>query len=183
MMQFEIYEARKDSDPAGAATAFQAGMSMLRQSHAETRRLIAGVRPPILDEWGVVEAVAHLVNELRHAERPRINFRSNVRFRRLVPPLENGIYRICQAVLTNACKYSKSDRVRVSLRQAGGHVRIEIRDWGIGFERKAAEGLHFGLEGIRQRARLLGGKCSIHSRAGKGTRVIVELPVVEKEEG
>jgi PAS domain S-box-containing protein len=182
MMQFESYDARKDSDRAGAMAAFEAGMSMLRQSHVEARRLIAGVRPPILDEWGVVEAVRHLVNELGHAEGPRISFRSNVYFRRLVPPLENGIYRICQAALANACKYSKSDRVRVSLRQTGNRVRIEIRDWGIGFDRTAAEGLHFGLEGIRQRARLLGGKCSIHSQAGTGTRVIVQLPVVEKEE-
>lgn len=195
MMQFESYHARKESDTAGALAAFQAGMSMLRQSHAEARRLIAGVRPPILDEHGVVEAVAHLVHELRNAgglhgqRRPRdsrgpmkIGFRSRVRFRRLVPPLENGIYRICQAALTNACKYSKSDRVRVSLRQAGDRVRMEIRDWGVGFEKGAAKGLHFGLEGIRQRARLLGGKCSIRSEAGKGTRVVVELPIVEKEE-
>ena len=140
MMQFDSYDARKGSDPADAAAAFQAGMSMLRQSHAEARRLIAGVRPPILNERGIVAAIAHLVNELRHSEGLRINFRSSVLFRRLVPPLENGIYRICQAALTNTCKYSKSDRVRVSLRQAGDRMRIEIRDWGIGFKKCRPEG-------------------------------------------
>jgi signal transduction histidine kinase len=60
-------------------------------------------------------------------------------------------------------------------------VRIEIRDWGIGFDTKAVHENRFGLEGIRQRARLLGGKCSIQCKAGEGTRMAVELPVVERE--
>ena len=66
--------------------------------------------------------------------------------------------------------------------QRGDRVRIEIRDWGVGFDPKAVPKNHFGLEGIRQRARLLGGKCSIRSKPGKGTRIIVELPVVPRDE-
>ncbi len=70
----------------------------------------------------------------------------------------------------------------VSLLQAGDRLRIEIRDWGVGFDPKAVPKNHFGLEGIRQRARLLGGKCSIRAQVGKGTRIIVELPVVPRDE-
>jgi signal transduction histidine kinase len=67
--------------------------------------------------------------------------------------------------------------------QLQNRLRIEIRDWGVGFDVKTAAKGRFGLEGIRQRAKLLGGKCTIGSRLGRGTRVIVELPVVEQEEG
>ena len=89
-------------------------MTMLRQGHFEARRLISGVRPPILDESGVVAAVAHLVNEQRRQKGPTIEFLSKVEFDRLAPILENAIYRIVQEGLANACRHSKSQTVRMS---------------------------------------------------------------------
>ena len=157
-------------------------MTMLRQGHSEARRLIAGVRPPILDEEGIAAAVGHLVNEQIRLKGPKIEYRSRVAFDRLDPTLENAIYRIAQEAFTNACQHSKSERVSVSLLQREDRLRIEIRDWGVGFDPKTVPKNHFGLEGIRQRARLLGGKCSIRSKAGKGTSISVELPVVLRDE-
>jgi len=181
IMQFQTFAHLRDKKPGLAAKAFDAGTTMLQQSHYETRRLIAGVRPPILDESGVVAAVGHLVNEQVRLKGPRIDYRSRVDFDRLAPILENAIYRIAQEALMNACRHGKSEKVRVSLLQHGDRVRIEIRDWGVGFDPKAMQGNRFGLEGIRQRTRLLGGKCGIRSVMGKGTRITVELPVVERE--
>ena len=63
IMQFQAFDHLKDKKPKQAAKAYDAGLTMLQQGHFETRRLIAGVRPPILDEAGIVEAVAHLVHE------------------------------------------------------------------------------------------------------------------------
>ena len=182
IMQFQAYGHLKDTQPKQAAKAYDAGLTMLQQGHFETRRLIAGVRPPILDEEGIVEAVAHLVHELGRDKGPKIENHSRVDFDRLDPTLENAIYRIAQEALTNACKHSKSERISVSLLQREDRLRIEIRDWGVGFDPKTFPKSHFGLEGIRQRARLLGGKCSIKSKAGKGTRIMVELPVVPRDE-
>ena len=154
---------------------------MLQQGHFEARRLISGVRPPILDEEGVVAAVAHLVNEQRRLRGPKIDYRNSVDFDRLAPILENGIYRIAQEGLANACMHSKSEKVRVSLLQREDWVQIEVRDWGIGFDTGSVQENRFGLVGIRQRARLLGGKCSIRSTPGQGTRITVDLPVVTRE--
>ena len=81
-------------------------MTMLRQGHFEARRLIAGVRPPILDESGVVEAISHLVHEESRDKAPKIEYRSRVDFDRLEPTLENAVYRIAQEALANACKHS-----------------------------------------------------------------------------
>ncbi|MGO9109174.1 MAG: PAS domain S-box protein [Thermoguttaceae bacterium] len=183
LMQFQAFDHLKDNNPKAAANAYHAAMTMLQQGHFEARRLIAGVRPPILDESGVVEAVAHLVHEEGRDGGPKIDFRSRVDFDRLDPTLENAIYRIAQEGLTNACKHSQSERIWVRLLQRGDRIRIEIRDWGVGFDPNAVSKSRFGLEGIRQRARLLGGKCSIRSMAGKGARVSVELPVVLRDEG
>jgi PAS domain S-box-containing protein len=181
LMQFEVFQHRKQGKPKQAADAFQAGLTMLRQSHFEARRLISGVRPPILDEAGVLAAIAHFVHEQRGAKGPEIEFRSNVNFDRLEPVEENAIYRIVQEGVTNACKHSKSKKVRVSLVQRGDRVRIEIRDWGIGFNPKAVHENRFGLAGIRERTRLLGGKCRVQSKPGQGASLVVELPVAESK--
>jgi PAS domain S-box-containing protein len=182
LMQFEVYDQSKATRPKQAAEAFQAGMTMLRQGHFEARRLISGVRPPILDEEGIVAAVAHLVNEQRLQKGPKIEFRSSVGFGRLPAILENAVYRIAQEALSNACKHSRSKTVRVELLERGEQIRVEVHDHGVGFRPEDVEDSRFGLEGIRERARLLGGTATISSKLGEGTRVAVRLPVVLRQD-
>ena len=160
-----------------AADAYDAGMTMLRQGHFEARRLISGVRPPILDESGVVAAIAHLVNDQDSKGGPQVDSTatSSSTGCRL---LENVIYRIVQEGLANACKHSQSKRVRVEVVQYGEDLQITIRDWGTGFDPAAVQDDRFGLEGIRERARLLGGNTTVQSAPGQGTCISVELPLV-----
>lgn len=181
IMQFQTYDHLKGTKPNLAAKAYDAGMTMLQQAHFESRRLIAGVRPPVLDELGVAAAVGHLVNEQSRLKGPKIEYRSRVHFDRLARTIENAVYRIAQEALANACQHSKSEKVRVSLLEQNDRIRIEVRDWGTGFDTKAVQDNRYGLEGIRQRTRLLGGECRIRSAIGKGTRIVVELPVVPRE--
>ncbi len=179
IMQFQIYEYQKGNKPDEAQKAFAGAMTMLKQGHYEARRLISGVRPPILDESGVVPAVAHLVNEESSKQNIQMELESKVQFNRLASVLENVIYRIVQESLTNAVCHSKSEKLRIRLVQRGDVLHVDIRDWGIGFDPGSIEKNRFGLEGIRERARLLGGRCRIRSKPGKGTSVAVELPLVE----
>jgi signal transduction histidine kinase len=65
--------------------------------------------------------------------------------------------------------------------QEGQDVRLEVRDWGIGFDPQSVGKGHFGLEGIRQRVRLLGGRLTIESTLGSGTLVEAVVPVVERQ--
>jgi len=181
IMQFEVYRHLKETKPKQAAKAYDTGMTMLRQAHFEARRLISGVRPPIFDESGIVAAIAHLVNEERQRNGPKIEFHSDVAFDRLVPILENAVYRIIQEGLTNACKHSKSARVRLELVQQNDDLRIKIQDWGVGFNPSQVEEDCFGLPGIRERARLLGGKTTVESTPELGTYITVELPLVPRE--
>jgi PAS domain S-box-containing protein len=181
IMQFEIFDHLKSANPADAQKAYDGGIALVRQCHFEARRLISGVRPPILDEFGVVAAIAHLVNEQSLKGTPHVLFRSSVRFNRLAPVLENTIYRIVHEGLTNAEKHSKSEMVWVTMQQSGDNIRIEIRDRGVGCDLKTVQEHHFGLAGIRQRARLLGGKCRIQSKVDRGMRLVVDFPLAERE--
>jgi len=177
IMQFQIYDHQKETRPQDAHKAFDGGVALLREAHCEARRLISGVRPPILDESGVMAAIAHLVHDPAFEQGPQVDLRSWVTFGRLAPVVENVIYRIVQEGLTNARNHSQSPRIRVSFMQRNDRLRIEIRDWGVGFDPKSVRESRFGLEGIRERARLLGGKCRIKSKPGAGTSIVVELPV------
>jgi PAS domain S-box-containing protein len=181
IMQIQTFYHHKDANPELAKKSYAAGMTMLEQSHAEARRLISGVRPPVLDEAGVVEAIAHLINEQNRDVGPKLEFHSIVRFSRLSPILENAIYRIIQEGMNNACKYSHSKRARITLFQQHDLLRIEIRDWGCGFDPKEIQEGSYGLAGIRERARLLGGKYRLQTAADKGTRIVVILPLMESE--
>jgi PAS domain S-box-containing protein len=181
IMQLDAYSYQKDIKPKEAAKAIDAAVTILRQAHFDARRLISGVRPPILDESGVVTAIAHLVNENRIANGPTIEFHSEVEFNRLAPIVENAIYRIAQEGLANACQHSKSKRIRVELVQQGHQLRIKIQDWGIGFDPAEVEENRFGLAGIRERARLLGGHTTMESAPKQGTCLAVELPLVARE--
>ena len=165
-------------DPTASSTLKD---KILRESHLEARRPIQNVRPIQLDEMGVVAAIAHLIRGLEETSGPQVEFDSQVDFDRLEPVEENAIYRIVQEGLTNAQKYSQSERVHVELVQQGATIRIAIRDWGLGFDTDKVGQHTFGLEGIRERARLLGGRAEIESAPGAGTRIAVELPVMERE--
>ena len=170
-------------DPAEAWESFDSAVRLIGRAIDETRRLISGLRPPILDESGVIRAIEYLVCEDGKYDGPTIEFAHDVAFERLAPPLESAIFRIVQESLHNACRHSRSDRIRVELVQHGDRIHIDIRDWGVGFCTETVEEQRFGLQGIRERVRLLDGRIVIDSAPGKGTHIAVELPLVDSAGG
>ena len=181
IMQFQARDTLRENSPKEAKKAYKTAMELVRQAHSESRRLISEVRPPVIDEDGIETAISHLVHEQRRHGGPTIKFDSDVQFGRLPSILENAIYRIVQEALTNACKHSKSKKVTVSMIQEGQDVRLEVRDWGIGFHPESVEEGHFGLESIRQRVRLLGGRLAIETAPGSGTLIRVVVPILERQ--
>lgn len=168
---------RSGKVPAGAARdELELALDQVRKAVSESRRLINGLRPPILDERGVVSAIKHLIDD-QPADGPSIELTVQVQFDRLEPLLEGTIYRIVQEAITNVRRHSKSDRAEIRLVQDNDRVQLEIRDWGVGFNPADVEQECLGLQGIRERARLLHGRAVIDSSPGKGTRVFVDLPI------
>jgi signal transduction histidine kinase len=153
----------------------------LRGSIDEARRMIGGLRPPLLDECGVLPAIEHLVSQIHEPGHTEIIVHSDSDFNRLTSQLDHTIYRIVQESLTNAVRHSNGHRVEVRLTRNDSHIRVEVEDWGIGFDPKTVKGSRFGLTGIRERAVLLGGSATIDTTPGKGTRITVELPILHDE--
>lgn len=182
--RFQSVDLLRDQNPTEGRETFDEGVRLLRLAMVEARRLISGLRPPVLDELGVVAAIECLVGEKQQNDGPDIEFVYDSGLQRLAPPLESSVFRIVQECLTNACRYSKSESVRVELGEREGRLRIEVQDWGVGFEPDKVDGGHYGLRGIHERARLLGGDVVVQTAPQQGTRIMVELPlIVQSDEG
>lgn len=152
---------------------------LLRASIAEARRMINGLRPPILEDQGLVAAVENLVEEITSTAQLDVEWEHDVRFSRIAPALELAVYRVVQEGLNNVWQHSGSRAARVALTQSGDEVRITVQDWGCGFDPSKVTTRRYGLLGIRERARLLGGRAQISSAPGQGTRIDVVLPLAD----
>ncbi len=177
IMQFQAFAALQGSEPRQTETSLVTGVEMVRQALAEARRLIAGVRPPILDESGVIAAIDHLVQDPMTCPNQEVQWHPRVEVHRLAPIVENALYRMVQEALSNACRHSRSAVVQVSLVQKGTLLELTVEDRGIGFDPATVSENCFGLRSIRERARLLGGQFFVRSRPGRGTCLRVTLPI------
>ncbi len=181
-LHLEAFRRLRESDANAAEKSLDFASKLISQSVDETRRLISGLRPLILDEYGIIEAIDYLVCENRERSGLQIDFLHDVQFKRLAPPLESAAFRIVQEAVANACRHSRSDIVVVEVTQRGDRLHIKVRDQGLGFDPNEVEESRFGLKSIRERARLLGGRAEIQSAPGSGTVIDVELPVVLRAE-
>jgi signal transduction histidine kinase len=160
-----------------ATPELELARNLLKKTLKESRRLMNGIRPPVLDEAGLEPAINQVIQEGGRLQ-PHVEFDCDPALGRFAPSLESAIYRIAQEGLTNARTHSHSDRVRISLRKCDDQVKLEIQDWGIGFDQKQLMKQRGGLKGFAERVRLAGGKLEIQSSPGNGTILRVALPLL-----
>ncbi|MBI4161190.1 MAG: PAS domain S-box protein [Acidobacteria bacterium] len=147
--------------------------------HGISRRL----HPSILEDLGLVDAIASECRNLSERERIRVDFEPKDVPERFPLDVSLCLYRVVQEGLRNVVKHSGARSATVSLKSADGHVRLTIRDSGVGFVpggRRGRGGL--GLAGMRERVRLIRGDLSIRSRPGRGTVIEVDAPLGKERE-
>ncbi len=171
-----INEDRGGADEENAGRLKQA-RALLQKCIGEARRMISGLRPLIIDEQGIVGSIEYLVNEF-NGRGLDIRLTHSMKTERLAADLESTVFRIVQEALVNLERHSQTTRGDVKITRRGSAIRVEVRDDGIGFDPDAVAEGHYGLEGLRERARLAGGSACVHSAVGKGTTVVVDLPLV-----
>lgn len=164
--------------PPAADAEIDAVVEQLRQGIEDGRRAIRGIRPPTLDGASLQAALEDLVDQFRHTGiLIRLDCDPTIG---VVPKnLQTGVYRVVQEALNNARKYSDTDVIRVTLERVGDELHLKVRDFGSGFDLAEARHRGFGLLGMTERARLLGGECTIESVPTQGTTVSMRLPLVE----
>ena len=170
-------EPKIASSPEAAQRDIIQSTEILTEAIEEARRLIDGLRPATLEEQGVAAAVEYLCEQTQKHFNIDVECKLDVEFNRLAPAVEMAIYRIVQEGLNNVAKHSRSPRARVTLSQRTDSLVVKVEDWGVGFSIDRVESKRYGLTGIRDRARLLGGKARIRTAEGEGTLLRVKLPL------
>jgi signal transduction histidine kinase len=150
--------------------------AVLAQGSALKRRIVEDLSPGVLTHLGLIAALEHLLA----THRPRFAGQWVVSIDATValtgePAL--ALYRIAQESLTNIQRYARAQTIRVALgRTRGGRIALHIEDDGCGFEPGAVGASHFGLAGMRERMRAVGGEFEVVSAAGAGTAVLASMP-------
>jgi signal transduction histidine kinase len=164
--------------------ALRRTVELVQRTVREARRVIAGLRPTALDDFGLATAIRLEVEALR-GEGWQATYDEGLGDRRLPSTTETALFRVAQEALNNVRKHAGPARVAVTLEEHEDVVRLEVRDWGRGIGAAGPEdvprpGEHLGLIGMQERVGLLGGRCIVDSQPGAGTRVIAEVPLAAR---
>ncbi len=142
------------------------------------RRIVADLRPPILDDLGLVPAVQWFAEHLGKRAGLRIRLLTDGGEPELEPSLAIAGYRIVQEALTNIARHAHARNVEVWVGARGGNLVLEVRDDGCGIPASAeSDPRSFGIAGMRERARMAGGTLEVSGTAGVGTLVRVAIPI------
>lgn len=151
---------------------------LVDQSVETVKRISSELRPGVLDYLGLAAAIEWEAQELKKHTGIRFEFKANPEEIVLDRDLSTAIFRICQEALTNVLRYANASKVKISLKEERGKITLIVRDNGKGIDKKkVSDPKAFGLIGMRERARSWGGKVDIKGTPGKGTAVLVTIPI------
>jgi signal transduction histidine kinase len=154
----------------------------------DVHRIIHDLRPSMLDDLGLLPAIRAYADRHLAATGVDVHCEFPPAIPSLTPEATTALYRVAQEALTNVARHARADTVLIGCTVSAAQITLEIEDDGVGFDpakvatpRETGEGL--GLLGMRERLALLGGRVDVASERGRGTHVVVVLPLPRAAEG
>ena len=181
-MQLEAGLKTCSATPETALQHLELARHMVDQSQDEVRRSIWDLRSQMLDNNDLPSALDALGKQLSSGTDIRIGVEVLGAKHRLPDDVENHLLRITQEAIANAIKHAHPRQIQVQIVFEPGSVALTVRDDGCGFnvgEFPASRNGHFGLAGMRARAKTLHGTIEMESTPGAGTTITVEVPLKE----
>ena len=168
-------ESAASGGGAAQAAALQESMKVIGQVAATLRGTSVRLRPPALDDLGLVPALQQLCAQVEERSGLHVSLRVSGQQARLDPDIELGVFRIAQEALHNVERHAAAQNVSVTLRGQAGKLLLQVTDDGIGFD--AVSDGTLGIPGMRERAELLDGRLDVVSHPRSGTSVHLKLPI------
>lgn len=182
-LQF-ILEMGKEGPEELMRSALGEAQSLVATLMGQVRELSLNLRPPMLDDLGLLPALNAHIERYQQQTGMHVHFRAKNLEQRFSPEVENSAFRVVQESLTNVARYAWVSDIRVSVGADNSMLTVLIEDHGQGFDVELLKDNHrsFGIEGMRERTSLAGGKFEITSEPGKGTRIQAIFPTGQKLE-
>jgi PAS domain S-box-containing protein len=151
--------------------------ALIESTTAAIRNMLADLRPPLLDEHGLMGALDWHAREFSARVGIPVAIRGLQCTERPAPAVELVLFRVAQEALNNVAKHARASLVEVAFEKSGSTYLLSIRDDGVGFDASdQLSGRHFGLVTMRERSQALGGQLDVETSVGKGTRLKVSIP-------
>ncbi len=178
-VKYKVEQRFKRGESLGSTLTLEETVKDIDTAMTETRRIMANLRPSVLDDLGVLPALSWYLREIGNAY-PEISagYSGNVQESDIPEPLKIVIFRVVQESITNAVRHGNSSLIKIRLDKESNWLRLKVEDNGNGFEsvKKSASG-GIGLDSMQQRVESTGGIFSITSSPGNGTSVKAEWKI------
>jgi signal transduction histidine kinase len=164
-----------------ARQELQSALELARRAVRETRRIISGLRPTTLDDFGLSVAL-RLEIEALWSKGWEITYDDQLAGMRMPPAVETTLFRVAQEALNNVRRHARTTKVHIALQRDAHTIQLSIRDWGCGFDasvpvERTRPGERMGLLGMYEHVATVGGRCEISSATGAGTEVRITIPL------
>jgi signal transduction histidine kinase len=168
--------------PPDLAAPLNENAAILDRLLRQTRQISLDLRPPLLDDLGLIPALRWYVDQQAERAGLAVKFSANPLADDVPPHIQIVCFRLAQEAITNVVRHAHAKMLTVKLRWADSALRLLVRDDGGGFDVTTAEagaerGASLGLLGMKERAALAGGSARIISSLGKGSTVEILLPL------
>ena len=158
------------------AKPLQDMQGLLKSMVVKVRDVMAELRPPVLDDYGLLAALRHLATEFAQRSGIAAELSGVELLPRLPLIVETTMYRISQEALNNIAKHAQAKKVEISLHAVSERVMLDIADDGVGFDANetSPNKQHWGVATMRERAEAVGIAFRLESAPGTGTRIALE---------
>ena len=160
-----------DQDPIRCKQELSLLTDMVRETLGDVRNIIFDLRPMSIDDLGLTPTLKNYVEKIKKENEIDLQLKITGRVVRLASHLEVGIYRIVQEAVSNVLRHSKATYACIEITYTNEQIWVRIIDNGEGFEVDKIASGHYGLLGMRERAKLFTGDLDITSESGKGTTI------------
>ncbi len=182
MVKIKIGELQGSEPSSGSTRCLEEIRELIDQTMRATRSLMFDLSSPVLYELGFEAALRNLGDRLERENGIRFHLEADLQTEPLPQETSVILYRITQELVHNVVKHAEAREVRMSVGRVHDQIKISVEDDGMGFDASGvAQGFsaagRFGLFSIREQLKHLGGRLEIESAIGKGTRVVVVVPL------
>jgi signal transduction histidine kinase len=178
-VQLETIKAYWDVDRPTAHSILEKSLTATHSGLEETRRALKALRASPLDDLGLVLALRKMVEDAASRANLALDMPEIIMVPPLSPDIEQCLYRVAQEAVTNVIKHASAKKLTVKLEFIDGAATLTVSDDGVGFDMdKIDKTSHFGLPGMQERAKLVGGELDVISQPGSGTTVTLYIKEV-----